>query len=210
MACGRVENCSDQLCLAPAILPQNEYLSELDQFLDYNSDKKRFLWNGNADDLGKLIEDRILLLDEDEHDAQELAISSNSQCAVFKTPLASINFYYSTKTLQVQGKACSKMRNRLLGVFNLRTHSFQRQQDNGGEPAASLNDQNSADEISSLTDVNNNEGAQHNHSAVVVMPHEHSESQSTNSNSRNQIEPSSSRFIDYAKSSCQNGQNTQG
>ena len=42
------------------------------------------------------------------------------------------------------------------------------------------------------------------------MPHEHSESQSTNSNSRNQIEPSSSIFIDYAKSSCQNGQNTQG
>ena len=113
MACGRVENCSDQLCLAPAILPQNEYLSELDQFLDYNSDKKRFLWNGNANDLGKFIEDRILSLKEDEHDAQELVISSNSQCTVFKTPLATINFYYSTKTLQVQGKACSKMRNRL-------------------------------------------------------------------------------------------------
>ena len=129
MACGRVENCSDQLCLAPAILPQNEYLSERDQFLDYNSNKKRFLWNGNADDLGVFIEDRILSLDEDEDDAQELVISSNSQCAVFKTPLATINFYYSTKTLQVQGKVCSKMRNRLLGVFNLRTHSFQRRQD---------------------------------------------------------------------------------
>lgn len=60
MACGRVENCSDQLCLAPAILPQNEYLSELDQFLDYNSNKKRFLWNGNTDDLGKFIEDNIV------------------------------------------------------------------------------------------------------------------------------------------------------
>ena len=42
------------------------------------------------------------------------------------------------------------------------------------------------------------------------MPDEHSESQSTSSISRNQIEPSSSRFIDDAKSSCQNGQNTQG
>ena len=42
------------------------------------------------------------------------------------------------------------------------------------------------------------------------MPDKHSESQSTNSISRNQIEPSTSRFIDDAKSSCQNGQNTQG
>ena len=75
MACGRVENCSDQFCLAPAILPQNEYLSELDQFLDYNSNKKRFLWNGNADDLGKLL--KTLSLDEDEDDAQELVISRN-------------------------------------------------------------------------------------------------------------------------------------
>ena len=66
------------------------------------------------------------------------------------------------------------------------------------------------DEISILTDLNNNEGAQHNHSAVVVMPDEHSESQSTNSISRNQIESSSSRVIDDAKSSCQNGQITQG
>ena len=139
-----------------------------------------------------------------------IVISSNSQCAVFKTPLATINFYYSTKTLQVQGKACSEMRNRLLGVFNLRTKSLQRRQDNGGELAASLNDQNSADEISIFTDLNNNEGAQHNHSAVVVMPDEHSESQSTNSISRNQIDPSSSRFIDDANSLCQKGQNTQG
>lgn len=63
MASGRVENCSDQPCLAPAILPQIEYLLELDQFLDYSSNKKRFLWNGNADDLGKFIEDRILSCD---------------------------------------------------------------------------------------------------------------------------------------------------
>ena len=42
------------------------------------------------------------------------------------------------------------------------------------------------------------------------MPDEQSESQSTNSISRNQIESSSSRFIDDAKSSCQNGQITQG
>lgn len=148
----------------------------------------------------------ILLHDEDEDDAPELVISSNSQCAVVKTPLATINFYYCKKTLQVQGKACSEMRNRLLDIFNLRTNSFQRRQDKGGEPATSLNDQNSADEISILTDLNNNEGAQHNHSVVIVMPDEHSESQSTNSISRNQIEPSSSRFIDDANSSCQNGQ----
>jgi len=184
MACGRVENCSDQ--------PQIEYLSELDQFLDYNTNKKRFLWNGNADDLGKFIEDRILSHDEDKDDASELVISSNSQCAVFKTPSATINFYYSTKTLHVQGKACSEMRNRLLGVFNLRTNSFQRRQDNDAELAASLNDQNSANEISVLSDSINNEEARHNHSAVVVMPDEHSESQSTSRISTNEIEPSSS------------------
>ena len=63
-------------CLAPAILPQIEYLSELDQFHDYNPNKKRFLWNGNADDLGKFIEDRILSYDEDEDDAPELVIDS--------------------------------------------------------------------------------------------------------------------------------------
>ena len=207
MACGRVENCSDQPCLAPATLPQIEHLSELDQFLDYNSNRKRFLWNGNADDLGKFIEDRILSHDDDEDDALELIISSNSQCAVFITPLATINFYYSTKTLHVQGKACSETRNRLLGVFNLRTN-FQRQQDNGGEPAASLNDQDPTDEISILFDLNN-EGAQHNHSAVVV-PDEDSEPQSTNGITRNQTKPSRSRFIDDANSSRQNGQNAHG
>ena len=158
MACGRVENCSDQPSLAPVFLPQIEHLSELDQFLDYNSNKKRFLWNGNADDLGKFIEDRILSYDEDEDDAPELVISSNSQCAVFKTSLATFDFYYSTKTLHVQGKACSEMRNRLLDVFNLRTNSFQKRQENGGEPCASLNRQNSGDKICVLTDLNNNQG----------------------------------------------------
>ena len=210
MACGRVENCSDQPSLAPVFLSQIQHLSELDQFLDYNSNKKRFSWNGNANDLGKFIEDRILSHDEDEDDAPELVISSNSQCAVFKTSLATFNFYYSTKTLHVQGKACSEMRNRLLDVFNLRTNSFQRRQENGREPCASLNRRNSADEICILTDLNNNEGAQHNHSAALVMPDEHSESQSINRISRNQSEPSSSRFVDDANSSCQNGQNTQG
>ena len=56
----------------------------------------------------------------------------------------------------------------------------------------------------------NNQGVQHNHSAALVMPDEHSESQSINRISRNQSEPSSSRFLDDANSSCQNGQNTQG
>ena len=88
MACGRVENCSDQPCLVPAMLPQIEYLSELYQFLDYNSNKKRFLWNGNAGEHGKFIEDRVLSCGEAEKDAPELAISSNSQYAVFRTPLA--------------------------------------------------------------------------------------------------------------------------
>ena len=131
MACGRVENCSDQPCLSPPILPQIEHLSELDQFLDYISNKKRFLWNGNADELGKFIEDRILSYDEDEEVAPELVTSSNSRYAVFETPLATINFYYNTKTLQVQGKTCSEVRNRLLEIFNLR--AFQRRQDHGGE-----------------------------------------------------------------------------
>ena len=156
MACGRVENSSDQ---PSAILPQIEYLSELDQFLDYNSNKKRFLWNGNAGDLGKFIEDRVISYGEDEEDAPEVAISSNSQYAVFKTPSATINFYYSTKTLQVQGKACSEMRNRLLDIFNLRTNSFQRRQDNGSELVVSPVDQNSADEIALRTDPNTNQSA---------------------------------------------------
>ena len=164
MACGRVENCSDE---PSAILPQIEYLSELDQFLDYNSNKKRFLWNGNTGDLGKFIEDRVLSCGEDEEDdAPELAISSNSQYAVFKTPLATINFYYGTKTLQVQGKACNEMRNRLLDIFNLRTNSFQ-DNDNGGELATSPDDQNLEDEIAILTDLNTNEGALESLDCVV-------------------------------------------
>ena len=165
MACGRVENCSDE---PSAILPQIEYLSELDQFLDYNSNKKRFLWNGNTGDLGKFIEDRVLSCGEDEeHDAPELAISSNSQYAVFKTPLATINFYYGTKTLQVQGKACNEMRNRLLDIFNLRTNSFQKRQDNGGELPTSPDDLNLEDEIAILIDLNTNEGALESLDCVV-------------------------------------------
>ena len=84
------------------------------------------------DELGKFIEERILSYDEDEEVAPELVISSNSQYAVFETPLATINFYYNTKTLQIQGKACSEVRNRLLEIFILR--AFQRRQDHGGEP----------------------------------------------------------------------------
>ena len=76
MASGRVENRSDQPYSASAILPQIEYLSELDQFLDYNSYKKRFLWNGNADDLGKFIEDRVISYGEDEEDAPEVALQT--------------------------------------------------------------------------------------------------------------------------------------
>ena len=125
----------------------------------YNSNKKRFLWNGNAGDLGKFIEDRVLSYGEDEEDAPEVTISSNSQYAVFKTPSATINFYYSTKTLQVQGKACSEMRNRLLDIFNLRPNSFQRRQDNGSELVVSPVDQNSADEIALRTDPNTNQSA---------------------------------------------------
>ena len=113
----------------------------------------------NAGDLGKFIEDRVLSCGEDEEDAPELAISSNSHYAVFKTPLATINFYYSTKALQVQGKACNEMRNRLLDIFNLRRNSFQKRQDNGGEHAASPDDQNLEDEIAILIDLNTNEGA---------------------------------------------------
>ena len=113
----------------------------------------------NAGDLGKFIEDRVLSCGEDEEDALELAISSNPQYAVFKTPLATINFYYSTETLQVQGKACNEMRNRLLDIFNLRRNSFQKRQDNGGELAASPDDQNLEDEIAILIDLNTNEGA---------------------------------------------------
>ena len=51
------------------------------------------------------------------------------------------------------------MRNRLLDIFNLKTNSFQRRQDNGGELAVSPDDQNFADEIALLTDLNTNEGA---------------------------------------------------
>ena len=106
-------------------------LSIYRNFLDYISNKKRFLWNRNAGELGKFIEERILSYDEDEEVAQELVISSNAQYAVFETPLATTNFYYNTKTLQVQGKACSEVRNRLLEIFDLR--AFQRRQDHGGE-----------------------------------------------------------------------------
>ena len=50
------------------------------------------------------------------------------------------------------------MRNRLLDIFNLRTNSFQRREDNGGELAASSDDQDFADEII-LTDLNTKERA---------------------------------------------------
>ena len=51
------------------------------------------------------------------------------------------------------------MRNRLLDIFNLRTNSFQRRQDNGSELVVSPVDQNSADEIALRTDPNTNQSA---------------------------------------------------
>ena len=65
--------------------------------------------------------------------------------AVSKTPLATINFYYSTQTLQVQGKACSEMGN--LQTYEQTLYKG----DNTMAPPASPNDQNSADEISIFT-----------------------------------------------------------
>ena len=42
---------------------------------------------------------------------------------VLKTLSATLNFYFNTKTLQIQGKASGELRNRLLDVYNVRMRS---------------------------------------------------------------------------------------
>ena len=76
---------------------QTYCLSELDQLLDYNAGKNRFLWNRTVNDLQNFTENRIIAVNEDHehHDPSELTVSSNSQCA------ATLSFYLNTKTLQI-------------------------------------------------------------------------------------------------------------
>ena len=77
MACGRVENCFDQINLAYLrrfYLKLNIYRNSISSSTTFRT-KRGFLWNGNADELGKFIEERILSYDEDEEVAPELVIS---------------------------------------------------------------------------------------------------------------------------------------
>ena len=79
----------------------------LDQYISYNSDKNRFSWNSTLEDLETFIDTRLSRLIDDAGNGEKSTKSYNSSCAILKLPNATVNFYRSTKTLQVQEKAAA-------------------------------------------------------------------------------------------------------
>lgn len=65
MACWRGKDCSGPAtCLKSPTLFQNDCLSELDQVLEYNASKYRFLWKETVNDIQNFIENRISAINE--------------------------------------------------------------------------------------------------------------------------------------------------
>ena len=78
------------------MLSQKDCLSELEQLLDENASKNRFYRAELSTTIKILLKTyRIIAVNEDhgDGDAPELSVSTNSQCAVFKTPFTTLNFY---------------------------------------------------------------------------------------------------------------------
>ena len=83
---------------------------ELEQYLSYNADKKRFSWNGTLEELESFVDTKLSRLIDDGDNGSKTKKSYNSSGAILKLPNVTLNFYRNTKTLQVQGKAAEDVR----------------------------------------------------------------------------------------------------
>ena len=105
---------------------------ELEQYLSYNADKKRFSWNGTLEELESFVDTKLSRLIDDGDNGSKTKKSYNSSGAILKLPNVTLNFYRNTKTLQVQGKAAEDVRdilneliqNNLLVVEKTAEHSI--------------------------------------------------------------------------------------
>ena len=105
---------------------------ELEQYLSYNADKKRFSWNGTLEELESFVDTKLSRLIDDGDNGSKTKKSYNSSGAILKLPNVTLNFYRNTKTLQMQGKAAEDVRdilneliqNNLLVVEDTAEHSI--------------------------------------------------------------------------------------
>ena len=91
-------------------------LSDLVRFLSFNPTKKRFSWDGSVEELSRFIE--ASFAKGIDCDGGGITTSRTGSCAVFKLPNVTFNFYPNTRTLQIQGSACTDVRNHLEEVVN--------------------------------------------------------------------------------------------
>ena len=91
-------------------------LSDLVRFLSFNPTKKRFSWDGSVEELSRFIE--ASFAKGIDCDGGGITKSRTGSCAVFKLPNVTFNFYPNTRTLQIQGSACTDVRNHLEEVVN--------------------------------------------------------------------------------------------
>ena len=84
--------------------------SEIEQYLSYNADKKRFSWNGTLEKLESFVDTKLSRLIDDGDNGSKTKKSYNSSSSTLKLPNVTLTFYRNTKTLQVQGKAAEDVK----------------------------------------------------------------------------------------------------
>ena len=93
--------------------------SNLEFNLEFNRKENRLIWNGSVDDLEKFFK-YINVMNGDD---SILTVNTNAKRFMFKFPMATVNFFPTTKTLQIQGKSACDLRNKLIDYSNERNCS---------------------------------------------------------------------------------------
>ena len=87
--------------------------------LNFNSTDKRLSWEGSVKELESFLNDTINGGDEN-----QLICSTNPKFTSFKSSSATIKFYPTTKTLQIQGKQGEELKTRLLEMISTKDNEI--------------------------------------------------------------------------------------
>ena len=93
--------------------------SNLEFNFEFNRKENRLIWNGSVDDLEKFFK-YINVMNGDD---SILTVNTNAKRFMFKFSMATVNFFPTTKTLQIQGKSACDLRNKLIDYSNERNCS---------------------------------------------------------------------------------------
>ena len=107
-------------------------------------------WNGSSDNLGDFL---CLQLNTSK---DSIKVSSNGSCSVFKLPSATFNFYHNKKTLKVQGRESSSLKESFINLINTRSAKNVKPKETEAETQAEfvLLEETTVDESSSVSPKN--------------------------------------------------------